>query len=392
MDIKNLIEKNRDYIIEMRRYFHQHPELSYEEFETTKRIAEELDKMGIPYQINDKLKTGIVACIKGGSEGKTVALRSDIDALNVNEVNTFDYVSKNPGKMHACGHDAHIATLLGAAKILNEVKDQLHGKVYLIFQPAEELGTGAQAMIDFGDWYKEVDNIFGAHIWSNVPVGTVAIDEGPRMAATDKFDIRVIGRSGHGSAPHETIDATVVASSIVMNLQTLVSRHYSPLDPVVVTVGSLTSGYRFNIISGEAKLSGTVRYFSKAISKTIADDIKNMCNHIAAAYGAKVEVSYDYLISVVDNEPTSTLRAKKAIAKILGEENVGPMAMITGGEDFASYLAHKPGCFALVGGYNPKFGEPTSHHSPNFMIDDSGVPNAAGVYAQYAIDFLNEED
>ena len=222
--------------------------------------------MGIPYDINtDTNGCGLIGVIEGKGPGKCVGLRADMDALNVKECTELDYKSQVDGKMHACGHDAHTAMLLGAAKMLKEQENNFNGKVYLVFQPAEEVGEGAKAMMKFGDWYKEVDNMFGTHVWSNMEAGKVSVEPGERMAAGDQFILKVKGKSGHGSAPHETVDAVVVASSIVMNLQTLVSRTYSPLDSVVITVGSFHSGNRFNIIAGEAVLEGTYRYFSREI-------------------------------------------------------------------------------------------------------------------------------
>lgn len=390
MEIKNLVEKNREYIRETRRYFHAHPELSFEEFETTKKIAEELEKMDIPYEINEKLGTGLIGWIDGGKPGKTVALRADIDALNVTECNAVDYKSTVDGKMHACGHDAHIATLLGAAKMLVEVKDELPGKVYLVFQPAEEVGLGAKAMINFGTWYEETDNMFGAHVWSMLEAGKISVEAGERMAAADMFKVIVKGKSGHGSSPHETVDAVVVASAIVMNLQTLVSRNYSPLDSVAVTVGSFYSGTRFNIIAGEAVLEGTNRYFSKEVAARIEEDMRRVCENTAAAYGVTVELDYTYILGVTTNEAESSAIAEEAVRKISEPEALVKLEKITGGEDFSFYLENKPGCFAFFGGNNPEIEADYPHHSEYFNIDDSFLAEGAGVYAQYAVDYLTK--
>ncbi|RVU54228.1 amidohydrolase [Anaerosphaera multitolerans] len=388
MNIKHLIDKNREYIINMRRYFHAHPELSFEEFETTKKIAEELDKMNIPYEINERLGTGLVGVVQGGKPGKTVALRADIDALNVTECTNLDFKSQNEGKMHACGHDAHIATLLGAAKILAGVKNELPGKVYLIFQPGEEIALGAKAMIEFGNWYEETDNIFGAHIWSPLEAGKISVEAGERMAAGDQFKITVKGVSGHGSAPHETIDAVVVASAIVMNLQTLVSRSYSPLDSVTVSVATIHSGNRFNIIAGEAVMEGTNRYFSREIEKRIKEDMIRICENTAAAYGASVTVEYTHVMKPTINDEASSLIAEEAATKISGAEALVKVEKVTGSEDFSFYLENKPGCFAFIGGKNPEVSAVYPHHSEFFNIDDEVLPEASGIYAQYAIDYL----
>lgn len=393
MNVKNLVEKNKDYILEMRRYFHMHPELSFEEFETTKKIAEELEKMGIPYEIpTEEPKTGVIGLIKGGKPGKTVALRADIDALNVTEQNDVDYKSQNVGKMHACGHDTHMAMLLGAAKILKEVQDDLCGNVYLIFQPAEELGLGAKYMMRQGTWFEETDNIYGSHIWSGVDAGKISVEAGDRMAAADMFKIKIKGKSGHGSLPHETIDAVVVGSAVVQALQQLVSRNYSPLDSVTVTIGSFHSGNRFNIIAGEAEMEGTNRYFSREIGARIEDDMRRVIKGVCDAYGASYELEYTYILGPTINEEESSKIAARAIEKFAGKDAIGLMQKTTGGEDFAYYLEKKPGCFGFVGCRNPEIGADYPHHSEHFNVDESVLANGAGTYAQYAIDFLNGED
>lgn len=393
MNVKNLIEKNKDYILEMRRYFHMHPELSFEEFETTKKISEELDKMGIQYEIpTEEPKTGVIGLIKGGKPGKTVALRADIDALNVTEENDVDYKSQNVGKMHACGHDTHMAMLLGAAKMLKEVQDDLCGKVYLIFQPAEEVGLGAKYMIRQGSWFEETDNIYGSHIWSGVEAGKISVEAGDRMAAADMFKIKLKGKSGHGSLPNETVDAVVVGSAVVQALQQLVSRNYSPLDSVTVTIGSFHSGNRFNIIAGEAEMEGTNRYFSREIGERIEKDMRRVIKGVCDAYGATYEMEYTYILGPTFNEEESSKIAAKAIEKIAGKDTVGLMQKTTGGEDFAFYLEKKPGCFGFVGCRNPEIGADYPHHSEHFNVDESVLANGAATYAQYAIDFLNGED
>lgn len=393
MNIKNLIEKNKDYILEMRRYFHMHPELSFEEFETTKKIAEELDKMGIPYEIpTEEPKTGVIGLIKGGKPGKTVALRADIDALNVTEENEVGYKSQNVGKMHACGHDTHMAMLLGAAKILKEVEDDLCGNVYLIFQPAEEVGLGAKYMIRQGNWFEETDNIYGSHIWSGVEAGKISVEAGDRMAAADMFKIKIKGKSGHGSLPHETIDAVVVGSAVVQALQQLVSRNYSPLDSVTVTVGSFHSGNRFNIIAGEAEMEGTNRYFSREIGERIEKDMRRVIKGVCDAYGATYEMEYTYILGPTINEEKSSKIAEKAVEKFAGKDVLTLMQKTTGGEDFSYYLEKKPGCFGFIGCRNPEIGADYPHHSEHFNVDESVLANGAGTYAQYVIDFLNGED
>jgi amidohydrolase len=391
MDVAELVEKYREYVRGLRRHFHQYPELSYEEQETTKFIAGELEKMGIPYEINPEKNTGIIAVIQGAHEGKCVGLRADMDALPVQEINTFDFKSKVDGRMHACGHDGHMAVLLGAARMLVQMKEELYGSVYLIFQPAEENGTGAPYMMRFGDWFERVDSIFGGHIWLDLPAGKVSIEEGERMAAADEFYVTIHGRPGHGSQPHQTVDAVVVASAMVMNLQTVVSRSLNPIDSAAITIGGIKSDtYRFNIIAGEASMAGTTRYFNRHILPDMRERMKQVIENTAKAYGATAELDYREMVPPVVNDPECSRIAAAAVAKVMGAEAVSPMRKVTGGEDFGFYMQHKPCCFAFFGLYNEEIGACHSHHSNNFNLDDSVLSAASGVYAQYAIDWLLE--
>lgn len=390
MDIKKMVKDNNDYIVEMRRHFHANPELSFEEFETTKTIASELDKMGISYEIPEK-GLGVIGVIQGGKPGKTLALRADMDALNVDEQTGVEYASKTPGKMHACGHDAHVAMLLGAAKMLNEIKDEIPGKIFLLFQPAEEIGQGAKYLMKHGNWYEETDSFFGTHIWTPMDAGKVSLEAGERMAAADQFIVKVHGKSGHGSMPHETIDAIVVASSIVTNLQTLVSRNYSPMDAVAVTVGTFSSGVRWNIIAGEAELTGTVRYFNNEVGARVEDDFRRVVENTAATYGATVDIEYNRIVLPTYNDKVNSEVAIEAAKKVVGEENVVLHEKTTGGEDFSFYLQDgKPGVFGFVGARNEELKTDFPHHNESFNIDESVLANGAGVYAQYAIDYLNK--
>lgn len=249
-------------------------------------------------------------------------LRADIDALTVDEQTGYDFASKHDGKMHACGHDAHMAILLGAAKMLKTLQDKIQGKVFLVFQPAEESGEGAKYMKQFGTWFEETDSVFGAHIWIDLPVGKISVEAGERMAAALEIGIDIEGQGGHGAQPHLTVDATVVASAIVMNLQTIVSRHFSPLDSVVLTIGKMTSGTRYNVISGAARLEGTARYFKHAIGDDLKKTMTHMVNETAAAYGAKAKVTFRQMVPPTINDPASSELAHRVGAELVGEDNV----------------------------------------------------------------------
>ena len=387
MNIKDITKKYRDYIIEKRRYFHMNPEPSFNEYNTSKIIQEELTKIGIPFEIF--AKTGIIATIKGKSSGKTVLLRADMDALEVCEKNNVSYKSQKEGLMHACGHDGHIAMLLGAAHVLNEIKNDISGEIKLLFQPAEEIAKGAKAMIEESKIIDSIDAAFAIHLWQGVPVGKISLESGARMAAADLFSIKVKGKSGHGSMPHETIDAVVVASAIVMNLQHLVSRNTNPLDTLVVTVGKLTAGTRHNIIAGEALLEGTIRSFSDEVWKKIPEQIERVVKNTAAAYNAEAEIDLVRATPpLVNNQDISDI-LKASAEKLYGEEVVTKYEKTPGGEDFAYFTQAVPGALAFVGIRNDEKGINSPHHNETFDMDEEALEMGANLYAQFAIDFLN---
>lgn len=386
MNIKERCRSNKDYVIELRRDFHQHPERSLEEYRTSKRIKEELDKMGIPYVA--VAETGVVATIKGNNTGKTVALRADMDALSVFEENDVEYKSKVDGMMHACGHDGHTAMLLGAAQVLNDIKDQINGTVKLFFQPAEEVAKGAKAMVDNGV-LEGVDGVFGIHLWSGLECGKVSVEEGPRMAAADIFKIHVKGKGGHGSLPHQGVDAVVTSAAIIMNLQSIVSRETSPLDSVVVSVGALHSGTRFNVIASEAVLDGTARYFNPELREEIPKMIERVAKSTAEAYRAEAELEYRYGTPISINNKECSKIAEKSVIKLLGEDGLSLLDKLTGGEDMAEYMNRVPGVLAFVGAGNPEKGAAYPHHHGKFNIDEDSLEIGTAVYVQYALDFLD---
>ena len=388
MNIKGLAEKHKEYTINMRREFHMYPEVSWEEVRTSKRVQEELNKINVPFKII--AKTGVVATIKGGQKGKTVALRADMDALQVQECNDVPYKSKNDGVMHACGHDGHTSMLLTAAKILNEVKDNIKGTIKLIFQPAEELAQGAKVMIKEGVM-EGVDGVFGIHLWSDVEAGTVSVEEGPRMASADLFKITVKGLGGHGSLPHQGIDAVVVASAIVMDIQSIVSREISPLESAVVSIGKFQAGTRFNVIANEAILEGTTRCFDPSIREKLPGIIERIVTNTARSYRAEGSVEYTLGTPPTINEKKSSKIATKAVEKLYGKEAVAKLQKITGGEDYAMYLEKAPGVIAFVGIRNEEKGICHPHHHEKFDMDEDALVMGSALYAQYAIDFLKEE-
>lgn len=388
MTINELAKQSKDYVISLRREFHKNPEASFKEFNTSKRIKEELDKMGIEYI--PCASTGVVATIKGNYPGKTVALRGDIDALSVQELNNMDYKSQVPGMMHACGHDGHASMLLGAAKILCALKDKIHGTIKLFFQPAEEIGEGAKAMIKEGAM-DNVDSVFGIHLWSNIDAGKISVESGPRMASADWFNIKVTGKGGHGSAPHECVDALVVASSIVMNLQNIVSRQVNPLDTLVLSIGMLNAGSRFNVIAENAYMEGTTRCFNLELRKELPNMMENIITNIANSYGAKASLEYNFLLPPTINDAKCSAIAEHASAEIVGKNNVIKFEKITGSEDFSFYLEKAPGALAFVGCRNEEKCACYSHHSGNFNIDEDTLEIGTKLYVKYALDYLNSD-
>ena len=389
-EIKTLIKQNVADMIAFRRDLHRHPELPWEEFRTTDKIAEQLDKIGIPYRRTKP--TGIIAEIQGGKPGKRILLRADIDALPVQELSkNIDYKSTIDGKMHACGHDTHASMLLNAANALYAIRDQLKGNVRLVFQPAEEIAQGAKGMIEQGV-LEGVDKAFGMHIWSLMPVGKVSCVVGSSFASADILTVRFKGKGGHGSMPHDTVDAVMVASAFVMNVQAIVSREIAPLDPAVVTIGRMEVGTRFNVIAENAVLEGTVRCFNVAVRDKIEAAIRRYANQVASMYRATAEVEYVYGTLPVINEKESALLAQKVIVESFGEDTLYFEPPTTGGEDFSYYTENIPGAFALVGSGNPDKDTQWPHHHGCFNVDEDGMKAGAELYAQYAWAYLNEQN
>lgn len=383
----DLAKKNHDYVIQMRREFHMNPEVSMQEYNTCKRIKEELEKMGVEYK--GIAGTGVIATIKGTKPGKTVALRGDIDALAVVEETTHDYVSKVHGMMHACGHDTHGAMLLGAVKVLNEMKDEIEGTVKFFFQPGEEVGKGAAAMVAEGA-LEGVDGVMGIHISSDMPTGTINADPGPRMASADCFKVTIAGKGGHGARPEQCIDAVVVGAATVMNLQSIVSRELSPFDPVVITTGSIKSGTRFNVIAPTAILEGTVRYYKPEYKQIIADAIERISKSTAEAYRATAEMEYSSLVKPTINDDACAELAQESAAKIVGKENVIHTPAGTGGEDFSEFSSIVPGVMTRLGAGNVEKETTYPHHHGKFDVDEDAFVYGVAFYAQYAIDYLKK--
>ena len=385
MNIQEIAKKYNDYLIEMRRYFHMYPEISCKEYNTSKKIKRELEKMGISWRACG-LETGVLATIRGEKPGRTILLRADMDALTVNETTDVPYTSLNEGVMHACGHDCHIAMLLTAAHILNDMKDDLCGTVKLAFQPAEEIAKGAQAMIDQGV-LDGVDACFAIHVWTDVPAGLVSLEPGSRMASCDQFCIRIIGKGSHGAKPEDGIDAVVATAAMINNLQTIVSREISPMEPAVITVGSIQAGTRWNVVAEESRLEGTTRCFSKDVWEKFPQRMERVVKNTAETFRTCSDFSYERLVPPTINESKFTTLAQQSAKKILGEKCLAGYAATTAAEDFSVYLQKVPGAIALLGTGNVTCGAVWPNHSGNFCVDESQLINGAMLYAQVAIDF-----
>ena len=389
MNVRKLSEKYKNELITLRREFHQNPEVSWKEFRTSRRIEEELKKIGIS---TEKIaNTGIVGTIQGeGNSKKIVALRADMDALPIQEANEdIPYKSNNKGVMHACGHDSHIAMLLIAARILQELRAQLNGTVKLIFQPAEEIVEGAQRMLKEGV-LDGVNAILGIHAWSQFPAGKISLEPGPRFAAGDRFKITVKGKGSHGAVPHLGVDAIVAASAIMMNIQTLVSREINPLEPAVVTVGKINGGFNFNVICNEVILEGTTRSFNPDIQKKFPSVIKRIITETASALNAKAELEYTVGSPPCINDPDISQIASKSIAKLYGDGIICSLEKTTATEDFAYFNRIIPGILVFLGVGNKEKDCNYPQHNEKFNIDEDALPIGTSLYAKFALDFLKK--
>ena len=375
--IREEIKNIKDEIYAIRRHFHRYPELSFKEFNTAETISEHLDKLGISHK-KGVGKTGIVGEINFGP-GPTIALRADMDALPIQEENNLDYKSLNDGVMHACGHDGHMAILLGAANALSKNSKLKKGTVRFIFQPAEEGLGGAKYMIEDGCLDK-VDEIYGLHLWNYQLYGEVGIKDGPVMASADLFDIEVSGKGGHGATPQGTVDAIVVASNLVTMLQTIVSRNTNPLESTVLSIGKIKGGHNFNIISDKVHMSGTTRAYTEENRKMIKQRMKEVIEGVSKSFGADIKLNYKDGYPPTVNHSSQVEKVLEAASSVVASGAKNPYLSM-GGEDFSYYLQNKPGCFFFVGSA-PNENEilSTPHHCSHFNIDERALLVGASVY------------
>jgi amidohydrolase len=378
-DVRSLLTpKLTSRVTELRRTIHANPELGFQEKETQKLVMSELESYGI--RCSKISNTGVQAIVQGksGKKSKVVMLRADMDALPVTEEADVKWKSRNTGKMHACGHDAHTAMLLGASNILSN--NPLDGTVKLCFQPSEETGTGAGVMIDDGILENpRVDAAFGIHVWSGVPTGKFGIMHGNALAAVDEFTIKIEGRGGHAALPHQAVDPIFISSQIISSFQSIISRNLDPVDTGVVTVTGINSPQSYNVIPPWVELKGTVRTFTDEARDLAEKRINEISRGVSKSMGGSVNVVYDRKIPPTVNHSDMADIMWQAAVDILGKKNVFEMKPIMGGEDFGMYLRKVPGCFGFLGMQNKKKETFYPHHHPKFSVDEDCLPYGVAV-------------
>jgi amidohydrolase len=378
----------KDWLVDIRRTIHMHPELGFEEIETSKLVSEWLERFGL--QVKKGIaKTGVVGLLQGNQPGKTVAIRADMDALPLNEANPIPYASKIPGKMHACGHDAHVTILLGVAKFFSSMKDQIRGNIKWIFQPAEEGGGGGRIMVEEGVLDNpKVDAIFGAHVFPQLSIGKVGVCEGEALAAADRFIIKMIGKSGHAASPHLAKDPILAAGHLITQLHSIVSRNVNPLDSAVITVGKVSGGTAFNIIPDEVELLGTLRSLNSRVREEVKSRIEEVAQGTAHSFGMDYRFDFEYGYPVLINEMEMTKLVIEACSKGIGKGKVENLNPSMGAEDFAYYLEKVPGSFFRLGTGNEERGIVHPYHSSLFDIDEDVLPFGVEIFVRIIDQYL----
>jgi amidohydrolase len=382
-----------DTLIALRREIHRHPELSFQEERTAQLIVRRLTELGIPARTG-VAKTGVVGDLGDDSGSRCIALRADMDALPIQEQNDVPYASEVPGVMHACGHDVHVACLLGAAQLLAEEEEagRLPGRVRFLFQPSEEdqdeeALSGAMRMVDEGVM-EGVDAVVGLHVWADLPVGTVGLRKGTATAYPDKFELVIKGREAHGAFPHRGHDAISLAAQVINALQTVVSRRLDPTRAKVLTVGTIQGGTKDNIMAGEVKMTGTIRTFEPDVREALFAEMERACS-VARALGGDFDLKIIPGYIPVVNDPAVTDLVRRVASDLLGDEQVQESALEMGGEDFSYFAREAPGTFFLIGGHTP--GEPVRlHHHPEFDVDERCLPVGAALLAEIALRYLHD--
>jgi amidohydrolase len=378
----------REQLVAWRRDFHVHPELGFQEHRSAGLIADQLREWG--YQVQTGLaSTGVVGLLEGRRTGPVVMLRFDMDALPITERDEARYASQNPGVMHACGHDAHMAMGLGVAMLTAQRRDEMAGTLKLVFQPGEEGMNGAEAMVQAGVMENPRPDVFlAAHVWNDAPVGTINVSPGAVMAAAEKWTCTVQGNGGHGAMPHQTVDPIVTVAQIVTALQTVVSRNVSPLETAVVTVGSVHGGDAFNVIPAQVDLSGTIRTYSPQVREMVLRRVREVIEGVAASCEAAVELEIALLTPAVINDATVAGVVRAAAEAVVGPEHVFSGGRTMGSEDAAYFMQEVPGCYFFLGSANAAHGLSAPHHNPHFDIDEDVLPLGVAVFMHALAHYL----
>ena len=385
VDIRQLVSEYKELVINTRRDLHRIPETAYTEKKTSAYVAEYLNREGLEVQTGIATY-GVVALLKTGRPGPTLLLRADMDALPVTEETGLAFASTHEGVMHACGHDAHVAMGLVAATVLNRIKDELNGTIKFLFQPAEEGPGGAKPMIDEGVLDNpKVDYSIGCHVWPEIPEGTIGVRSGPFMAAMDRFDIKIIGRSGHGAMPHLCVDALEVGTQVVSALQRISSRHMNPLEPAVVTVGMFHAGTAFNIIPGDAQLTGTTRTFNLDIWNSWAERLETIVRGVCESMGADFEMKFSKGYPPTINDDSMAEVVRRCAQKVAGKDKVVEPERSMGGEDMSYFLQRSKGCFYALGVGRQEF---TPLHNSRFDLNENVLALGVETHCRIALDLL----
>jgi amidohydrolase len=386
MNISPEVKTNLKELVALRRAIHQNPEQGFKEFKTAALVRSRLKAWGVDHK--SMCGTGTVALIKGSRPGPTMLIRADMDALPLQELNKVSYCSRTKGIMHACGHDGHTAMALLAAKLLQKRRTSFRGNVKIMFQPAEEGPGGAGPMISEG-LLKGVDAAFAIHMWNDLPTGRVGVRSGPVFASSDEFRITVIGRGGHGAAPHQTIDPVAAAAQIITACQNIVSRKVDPTKSAVVTFGQIHGGTRHNIIPDTVEMTGTVRAFEEPVRKQMQREIQKVAGGIASALGAKIEFHYRVGYPPTVNEESMTDLVRDSVREAAGTAAAVEQDISMGAEDMSLVLQEVPGCYFFLGSMNPRKGLVHPHHSAHFDFDEEALPLGVETWLRLAQRFLN---
>jgi amidohydrolase len=385
VDVHQLVSRNKELIIKTRRDLHRIPETAYREKKTSAYVADFLNREGLEVQTGIA-RFGVVGLMDTGNPGKTLMIRADMDALPLKEETGLPFASTHEGAMHACGHDAHMAMVLVAATVFKQIKNEFKGKIKFLFQPAEEGPGGAKPMIAAGVMQNpRVDCCLGCHVWPEIPEGTIGVKAGPFLAAMDRFDIKIIGRGGHGAMPHQCVDALEVGTQVVNALQRMLSRHLNPLEPAVVTVGTFHSGTAFNIIPAEAELSGTTRTFNPDIWNSWEPRITKIVRGVCESMGADYELKYTRGYPATINDESIADVVRRCAEKVVGHGRVVEPELTMGGEDFAFYLQKSKGCFFALG-TGREGGAPV--HNPKFDFREDLMLLGVETYCRAALELL----